>query len=264
MPKFYVISDVHSYYDEMRKALDEAGFDPNDENSWLISLGDEMDRGPEPEKVINYLMNLPRAIFVKGNHTTLMEQLISRGYPCQHDWHNGTMQSVMSLAPNAKTQLEAFAVAYEKIKPFFDKVVNYLELKNHIFVHSFIPLKNLDSLPKYYTRNRKFEFDPDWRHAHASEWEEARWGNPLELAMKGLNQTGKIIVSGHWHCSAGWAMEAGIPEFGYGACFEPYYYEDKLVMIDAMTAHSKKVNVLVLNDEFLEEGDDTHDDSAAS
>lgn len=264
MPNFYIISDVHGFYNEMRTALDEAGFDPNDENSWLISLGDEMDRGPEPEGVINYIMSLPRAIWIKGNHQTLMEDLISRNYPLQHDWHNGTMQSIMSLAPNAKTQSETFAIAYEKTKSFFDKAIDYLELKEHILVHSFIPLKSLDNLPKYYTRKRKFEFDPDWRHAHASEWEEARWGNPLKLAIKGLNQTEKTIVSGHWHCSAGWAMEAGIPEFGYGACFEPYYYEDKLIMIDTATAHTKKVNVLVLEDEFLEEGDSTNDSSAAS
>lgn len=264
MPKFYIISDVHGFYDKMKKALDEAKFDPNDENSWLISLGDEMDRGPDPEGVINYIMSLPRAIWIKGNHQTLMEDLISRNYPLQHDWHNGTMQSIMSLAPNAKTQSEAFAIAYEKTKSFFDKAIDYLELKEHILVHSFIPLKSLDNLPKYYTRKRKFEFDPDWRHAHASEWEEARWGNPLELATKGLNQTNKCIICGHWHCSAGWAMEKGLSEFGDDACFEPYYYEDKLIMIDAMTAHSKKVNVLVLNDELLEEGDDTHDDSAAS
>ena len=244
--------------------MDEVGFDPNDENSWLISLGDEMDRGPDPEGVINYIMSLPRAIWVRGNHQSLMEDLITRGYPCQHDWHNGTMQSVLSLAPNAKMQTEAFAIAYEKTKPFFDKAVNYLELKEHILVHSFIPLKSLDDLPKYYTKNRQFEFNPNWRHAHTSEWESARWNNPLDLAMKGLNQTGKTIVSGHWHCSAGWAMEQELSEFGDDACFEPYYYEDKLIMIDACTAHSKKVNVLVLKDEFLEEGENISDSSTSS
>lgn len=33
MPKLYIISDVHGFYDEMRTALDKAGFDPTDENS---------------------------------------------------------------------------------------------------------------------------------------------------------------------------------------------------------------------------------------
>ena len=85
MPKFYIVSDIHGFYDELREALGNAGFDPNDENSWLVSLGDEMDRGPSPEKVINYLMSLPRAIFVKGNHQSLMEDMCTRKYAEKYD-----------------------------------------------------------------------------------------------------------------------------------------------------------------------------------
>ena len=206
----------------MKTALDEAKFDPNDENSWLVSLGDEMDRGPDPEGVINYIMSLPRAIWVKGNHQSLMEDLIARNYPCSHDWHNGTMQSIMSLAPNVKTQPEAFTIAYEKTKPFFDKAIEYLELKNHILVHSFIPLKSLDNLPKYYTRNRKFEFDPNWRHAHASAWEEARWGKPYELAENGFLPD-KTLVFGHFHTSWPRHKYEDKPEFGEGSDFSIYY-----------------------------------------
>lgn len=144
-------------------------------------------------------------------------------------------------------------VAIEKMKPLLDQMVDYYETENYIFVYSFVALKCNDNYPVYYTRNRKFEYDPDWRTAHASAWETARWGNPLDLAMKGLNKTGKTIIAGHWHCSTGWAMEAGITEFGYGSCFEPYYYKDELIMIDACTAYTHKVNILVLEDKFLEE-----------
>lgn len=252
MPKFFVFSDVHGFYDELRTALDEAGFDPENEDHWVISLGDEMDRGPAPEKIINYLMNLPHAIFVKGNHTTLMEELLGRKYPHNYDYSNGTFQSVLDLAPNAKTFEEACIIAGQKVKPFFDKEIDYLELENHILVHSFIALNRNDNLPKYYTKERDFEYNPDWRNASAEEWEEARWGNPLYLAMDRLNQTGKPIISGHWHCSTGWAIEnKTFDEFGEEACFEPYYYKDKLIMIDACTAHTGKVNVLVLEDEFI-------------
>ena len=30
--KYFVISDVHGFYNEMKNALDEAGFEPNNEN----------------------------------------------------------------------------------------------------------------------------------------------------------------------------------------------------------------------------------------
>ena len=132
-----------------------------------------------------------------------------------------------------------------------DKMVNYFETDKYIFVHSWIPCIG-DGKPMYHVRNRHFEYDPNWRNAHQAQWEGATWGNPLIMAENGLNQTGQTIVCGHWHCSSGWAKEAGIPEFGYGSCCEPYYYKDKLIMIDACTAATKVVNVLVLEDGLLE------------
>ena len=246
MAKFYIISDVHGYYNEMRQALNEAGFDHNDENSWLVSLGDELDRGPMPEEVINYLMSLPRAIFVKGNHQWLMEEMLRRGYPLKHDWSNMTMDSVLRLAPNAKTADAAFVIAYEKIKPFFDRTVDYVELRDHILVHSFVPLKNLDGLPGYYIRNRKFETDPDWRHAHANDWNDARWGTPFELAKQGFLPD-KTLVFGHWS-----TYDQRPRDYEGDDLFDPIY-GDGYIGIDAATALSGKVNVLVLEDEFLEE-----------
>jgi hypothetical protein len=61
----------------------------------------------------------------------------------------------------------------------------------------------------------------------------------------------KTVVFGHWHCSTGWAKAEGCSEFDEDAKFEPYY-GDGFIAIDACTAHSGKVNVLVLEDEFLE------------
>jgi serine/threonine protein phosphatase 1 len=244
MAKFYIISDVHGFYKEMKAALDIAGFDPNDENSWLISLGDELDRGPMPEEVISYLMSLPRAIFVRGNHQQLMEEMLQRGYPLKHDWQNGTMGSVLDLAPNAKTATEAFAVAYEKLKPFFAKTVDYVELRNHILVHSFVPLKNLDGIPGYYTSNRKFAIDQDWRYAHTSDWNDARWGNPFLLAEQGFLPNKKLVF-GHW------GTYEHRPRDYEGEDLFDIYYGDGYIGIDATTALSGKCNVLVLEDEFF-------------
>lgn len=251
MPKFFVVSDVHSYFDEMKRALDEAGFDPNDENSWLISCGDALDRGPKSQEVIDYLMGLDRCVLIAGNHDQLIMNCIRRGYAQEHDYHNGTHRSIIDLAPKAKTFNEACFVAYEKLKPFVDSMVNYFETKNFVFCHSFIPVNCDDNFPHYYRCNRKFSKKEDWRTAHQSEWDRSMWMNPLEMAMKGLGIE-KPIVAGHWHCSTGWAMQNGISEFGEDAIFEPFYYEDKLIMIDACCAHSHKINCLVIEDEFLE------------
>lgn len=248
--KLFVTSDIHGYFDEFKKALDEAGFDSTNNNHIVVGLGDYTDRGSQPQQVINYLMSLPNRILIKGNHTDLLQDCINRGYPYSHDWHNGTAQTIIDLAPSAERFDVACGVAEEKTKDFINSMVDYFETENYIFVHSWIPLIVEDDYPKYYTRNREYHFNPDWRNATEQEWEQARWGNPFEIAAQGLNQTGKIIVMGHWHCSTGWAKAEGRTEFGEDAKFEPFY-GDGFIAIDACTAHSKKCNVIVLEDDFI-------------
>ena len=92
---------------------------------------------------------------------------------------------------------------------------------------------------------------PDWREASVKDFKDSRWGNPFALAESGLNQTGKVIVFGHWATEHKWAKDEGRLEFDENAKFEPYY-GDGYIGIDATTAYSKKVNVLVIEDEFLE------------
>ena len=45
--KFFVIADVHSFYTEMKRALDVAGFEINNPDHILISCGDALDRGSQ-------------------------------------------------------------------------------------------------------------------------------------------------------------------------------------------------------------------------
>lgn len=251
MLKFFVFSDCHGFADELKKALNEAGFDPNNENHWIVSCGDHMDRGPDPQGVIDYLMSLERAIIIKGNHESLLMDCIERGFFYEYDAQNGTAKTIMDLAPHAKTFGEACAVAYEKVKPFVNKMVDYLELKNYIFVHSWIPFKNLDGLPMYFTRNRKFAYDPDWRHAHASAWEEARWNNPFQLAKIGLLPE-KTLVFGHWGTELKYAEDEKRKAYKGNAKCEPYFGEG-YIGLDCTTAFSGKVGIVVIEDEFLEE-----------
>ena len=249
MPKFFVVSDVHGFYHEMLDALDNAGFDPNNEDHWLISCGDNFDRGPCPEDVMVYFKLLPRKILVRGNHEDLLMECINRGYGLSHDFSNGTVQTILDLAPNAQPFHVACAVAEERVRDFIDSMVNYFETKNYIFVHSWVPLNCDDDFPPYYIRNRKFSKMEDWRCASDLEWEDARWGNPFELAEKGLLPD-KTLVFGHWHCSEGWAIAEDRSDFGEDARFDPFY-GDGFIAIDGCTAHTHKVNVLVLEDESI-------------
>ena len=118
-------------------------------------------------------------------------------------------------------------------------------------MHSFVPLKCNDNLPAYYTRNRKFEIDPDWRYAHNNAWDTAKWGNPYELAERGLLPD-KTLVFGHFHTSWPRSKYEGKPEVGDGADFG-IYYGNGYIAIDGCVYYTGKLNVLVLEDELLEE-----------
>lgn len=223
MNKYFVCSDIHSYYDELIAALDAAGFDKNNPNHYFLSCGDELDRGPKPKEVIDYLMSLERKILIRGNHTSLFEEMCQRGYPMIHDLSNGTLDTYKQLG------YDSFAAALEGTAPLRNQMVNYFETDNYIFVHSWIP-----------------DWCGDWRKASQEDWDAASWTKPFNQIRR-KNFLDKTIVFGHWHCSAAWALEKGLPEFGPLANFDPYFGE-KYIAIDACTAYSGKVNVIVIED----------------
>ena len=248
MAKFFACSDIHSAYTPWMNALDKAGFDENNEDHKIVLCGDLFDRMDESLQAYDFvddMMRKNKLIYVLGNHESLMVDCIERRYPARHDWSNGTAKSIIDLAPHAENFYDACAVVYDKITPLFNKAVNYFETQNYIFVHSFIPLTCHDNLPVYYTKNRQFEFNPDWRHAHFSEWEQARWGNPFELAKQGFLPD-KTLVFGHWH-----TYGQRPDDYDGEDLFDPVY-GNGYIGIDATTALSGKVNVLVIEDEFLE------------
>ena len=254
MVKFFVISDVHGFYDEMIEALEKAGFDINNPNHWVIGCGDYTDRGPKSWEVIRFLHNLPRKILIRGNHEELFEACCYRGEPYMHDLQNGTAGAISDIArfnPEGYGYFpEDCVYALKWTRPFRESLVDYFETKNYIFVHSWVPVVAKDGKPAYYTRDRSFEFNPNWRDASPQEWSDARWGNPFDMAARGL-MPDKTIVFGHWHSSTGWAQSEGRSEFGEDAKFDPYYGEG-FIAIDACTAYSGKCTVVVIEDEFME------------
>lgn len=61
----YLISDIHGCYEEYRKLLDQIRFSDKDR---LYVLGDAMDRGPQPIKVMQDIMARPNITYIIGNH----------------------------------------------------------------------------------------------------------------------------------------------------------------------------------------------------
>jgi serine/threonine protein phosphatase 1 len=70
----YVMGDVHGEYDKFIELLEK--IDLKDEDT-LYLIGDVIDRGPHPIKVLQKLMEMPNAIPILGNHELMALQCMS-------------------------------------------------------------------------------------------------------------------------------------------------------------------------------------------
>ena len=231
MKRIIAVSDVHGFYNEMMKALNEVNFNP--ETDLFVSCGDAMDRGPKPREVIKFMNRLPNKVLVKGNHEQLMQDAIQRKYFLSHDFHNRTADTAYDFCTkeNAGVMNHAQILGELRDDPEYQKyinsLVNYYETEHYVFVHSAIPAGD------------------SWREADIQEWEDARWPNPFnEVLVYDNYPKDKILVFGHWHTSWMWAKE------GKKNCFD-IYRGDKFIGIDACTVLSGKVNVLVVEDNLI-------------
>lgn len=71
----YVMSDIHGCYDEYVAMLEKIGFSPGDT---LYILGDAVDRGPEPIKLLKDIARRDNVILLKGNHEAMAEYLLKK------------------------------------------------------------------------------------------------------------------------------------------------------------------------------------------
>lgn len=249
--KYFVVSDIHSFFDEFKKAVDEAGFDPKDENHTLVICGDLFDRGRQPIELIRYLnCEVPRKILIRGNHEDLFEDMCRRGEPWMHDYSNGTCQTVFDLTGvNEPISFERRAsIALAKITPLLNQMVDYYETEHYIFVHGWIPC--WDRGASKYVMENAFIYNNEWRGLSTRDWKQARWRNGIDCAKHGIIEPNKTIICGHWHCSYGHWLDSPdkySSSIGEDSNFEPYY-ADGIIAIDACTAYSGKVNCIVIDD----------------
>ena len=68
--RYYVISDVHGYYTQMKSALEKAGFFSDTTPHKLIMLGDLFDRGHEAKQLQQFILEGCRIAIT--NQTELM------------------------------------------------------------------------------------------------------------------------------------------------------------------------------------------------
>ena len=169
MKKYYVLTDIHGFYKEMIEALGKENFDISNDNHILVSCGDIFDRGRDPIKCLEFVNSLPenRKVLIRGNHEDLIEDCLNRNEFLHHDYHNGTVETVVALGNMVGSSDDALSVfANAKRNPLLAKylgtLVDYAEIGNYIFVPGWIPcFRNDDN--KFHARNVTYIYDPNWR-----------------------------------------------------------------------------------------------------
>lgn len=155
----YVMADVHGCAEACFALLDKINFSLEDT---LFVLGDAMDRGPEPMKVIRDLMQRENVFYILGNHDVMFLEVLRRlnvelneenaSALTQEDFQvyfdyiqNGgeeTLRQFRRLSPEEQADIRD----YLESSPFYETIEH--DGKLYILVHAgidnFDPEKELD------------------------------------------------------------------------------------------------------------------------
>ncbi len=245
--RYYVTADIHGFYSLFLQALDEAGYFDDPEPHRLVILGDLFDRGREARELQEFILkHREEMILIRGNHEDLFRVLVTvdEGLPYRAHVNNGTYDTALQLtgfAPaTARVRNLDFAEA-AKQTPYYTEIIpsmlDYYETEHYIFTHGWIPCIH---------GNGGYGYIPDWRQSSAGEWERARWYNGMDAVGTCMEE--KTILCGHWHTSYGHSKyEGNGSEFGPDADFGPYIAPG-IIALDACTAYSKEMNMIVVED----------------
>ena len=287
--KYFVTSDIHSFYDEFISGLNRSGFDLNNPDHILIVCGDIFDRGTKPKEIyhfLRYILPKNRRILIRGNHEFLLKELVERGFALRHDMSNGTYDTLLRLGGSSYNQFQRELIEFYETEDLWNKIelieeettkktqfffkneevaeiitwifsddwVNFYELGPYIFVHSFVPTVTTWDCQK---NEEIIRVPMKWRDCTISEWEGATWGCPWKMALatkKSRALKGKIVVCGHWHTSDFWNHLDGLSMDSY--IENPIYKSDflpSIIGLDACTAATKGTNVFVINEDMSSE-----------
>lgn len=246
MSKYFVVSDVHSFYNELMTALNEKGFEKDNPNHFLCICGDLFDRGPDTVRVFEFAKELQeqgRLIYVRGNHELLMQECVKEikreEIPGWHHFSNGTIKTICQFCGQNEWIIydplwnSKICATMRPILDFINKnCVNYAEIGDYVLVHGWIP---------------SFNHLDDFRNGDDDDWHRAMWVNGMDMWRNPKCRVeGKTVICGHFHANWGHAhIHNSCSEWEEDAIFEPFV-DEGIVAIDACTAYSGKVNVVVI------------------
>lgn len=235
--KLFVVSDIHGHYTLLKEALNQAGFDKDNEDHLLICCGDYFDRGDENMEVLRFFERLKYKVLLRGNHEDMLLKLLQTGKLLPHHYINGTISTLRNIfgkysidPANDTIDFSGKTGITERLCEFIEKTVDYYETEHYVFVHGWLAENALT---------------PEARQKAGLEaWEKARWvkWNERYVGLRPLPD--KILICGHLPAYYANALDR---RRGKNCC--DIFYGNGLIAIDAGTADTQHMNVLIIEDE---------------
>lgn len=193
----YIMSDLHGKYDKFIKMLELIQFNDNDT---LYILGDVVDRGEYPIKLVQYIMKSKNIKMCLGNHEDMMINSYYEGITKNNlDYALGYIHGINLYIKDfnitnwinnggeitARQFIKLPLNEQKEIIDFFEKLPLFFEYKNYIFSHAGMDLN--------YLKDKK---DIKWNDVkHFQTKDDFIWSRKNFFEFKGLSD--KLIVFGH-------------------------------------------------------------------
>ena len=127
MARKFVIGDIHGHYVPMMELFKEVGFDYDHDH--LVSLGDLVDRGPDPIGVIEELRKVRNFIHVLGNHDDWCFTYLKYGEDTEGWSYQGGAETMAAYA--AAPEFKAVHLGFFEQARLF-----YIDSESRLFVHA--------------------------------------------------------------------------------------------------------------------------------
>jgi hypothetical protein len=186
---------------------------------------------------LRFFERLQHKVLLRGNHEDMLLKLFQTGKLQQHHYINGIMRTLenffgkYAIDPvddtidfSGKTRIT------ERLCEFIEETVDYYETEKYVFVHGWLPENAVTSEAR--------------QSAGKEAWEKARWvkWNERYVGLRPLAD--KTLVVGHvptWYASA---FDGNRDKKDFSI-----FRGNGMIGIDAGTADTQHINVLVIEDE---------------
>lgn len=233
--KYFVVSDIHGYYDVLVNCLNNSGYNEKNSKHKLIIIGDMIDRGPQSKEVLEYAYRLykeNKAVVILGNHDNFLLEFFKGNFErvlfnFDRNGHKKTFDSLLNREFDREedfkeTRLDLIG-KYSHLYDFLLELPLYFELGDYIFVHGAID-SNLEDWRIDTVRNFT------WNYMHLME--------PLP---------GKTIVVGHTQAVRVRTKEKNL-DILYKESPDMFdiLYGNGTIHIDGSVMTTKNINVLII------------------